>query len=99
MKDAVRTDEGPLKSLSELLEMEMEMEGPMLHYKLLYCTIQRNKICDNDGRRSKGQGPPGRDKDLRSPLLRGSVSTSPRSVICRYPSPGAVTGESRGDSA
>jgi hypothetical protein len=42
MKDAVRTDEGPLKSLSE--QLEMEMEGPMLHSKLLYCTIQRNKM-------------------------------------------------------
>ena len=75
-KDAARTDKG-IAQVAQHRSQRWKMEGPMLHSKLLYCTILRNKMCDNDGRRSKGQ----RGEEIRPevPLMAVSVSTS-RSV-------------------
>jgi hypothetical protein len=66
MKDAVSTDRGPLKSLS--IELEMEMESPMLHSNSLYYT-NCAKTCAI--MTVGGAGAARRDKDLRSPLTRG----------------------------
>lgn len=39
------------------LEPEMEMDNPTLHSELLYCTIEKNKKCDNE---SVMRGQPGK---------------------------------------
>jgi len=72
VKDAVNADKGPLKSLN--IELEMEMESPMLHSKSIYCTIVTTRaIMTVDG----ADAWLGRDKNLHSPPMGGSVSTSP----------------------
>jgi hypothetical protein len=43
-------DRSPLESLGGL-KPEMEMDDPMIHSELLYCTIERNQKCDNEGQR------------------------------------------------
>lgn len=45
VKHVVRTERQPLG-----LEPEMELDNPTLRSELLYCTIEKNKKCDNEGR-------------------------------------------------
>jgi hypothetical protein len=65
VKHVMPDDRSPLELLGGL-EPEMEMDDPMLHSEILYCTIERNKKCDNEGQRSEAQPGKIRTRSVRS---------------------------------